>query len=113
MKKPIAELRASYYTSAPSNRGTLVACHYEHHQPMYIHLLLCQLSKEQIPINIPNHETKVYQERTENPATTTMYAITRGKLGRQNHVHSKRRTLIVVCITAHLQSSICPTAILP
>jgi len=78
MKKPIAELQASYYTCAPSNWGTLVAYHHQHHQPLYIHLLLCQLSKEQIPINIPNHETKVYQERTENPATTTMYAVTWG-----------------------------------
>jgi len=31
---------------------------------------------------------------------------------RKHHVQSRRRALIVVCITTHLQSSICPTAIL-
>ena len=43
-----------------------------------IYIWFCQLSREHISINIPNPETKVYQERTTNLATTTMYAVTRG-----------------------------------
>ena len=43
-----------------------------------INLCICQLSREHLQINIPNPETKVYQERTANLATTTMYAVTRG-----------------------------------
>ena len=48
-KKTHSRTTASYYTCVPFDWRTLVACHYQHHQPLYTHLWCCQLFTEHKP----------------------------------------------------------------